>query len=136
MSPTTTLDHLSAHDVVELHKLVDEFVRSALAGDWEHVMTLLTDDAVWMPPDQSVVMGAPALRAWFDSFPPITAFTSNIETADGRGDFAVVRGSFFLALEPAPGQHIQTKGKWVGWYRKEDGKWRCSLDIWNADQPA
>ncbi len=136
MDPTATLGELTSQDVTTLRSLVDEWVRTCLDADWDKIASLLTDDVVFLPPDQPVVQGRNAVRAWFDSFPKIKTFAATLENAEGRGDLANARGTFNMNIEPSPGQQVQMTGKWVALYRKQaNGSWLCALDAWNTDHP-
>ncbi|MGH2400242.1 MAG: YybH family protein [bacterium] len=136
MSTAFTLGQLTSQDLATLRGLVDEWVRTCLDADWDKVTSFLTDDVVFLPPDQPIVQGKSAVKSWFESFPAIKAFAATLEDAEGRGDLASARGTFSLSIEPSPGQRMQITGKWVGLYRKQaDGNWLCALDIWNADHP-
>jgi ketosteroid isomerase-like protein len=54
---------------------------------------------------------------------------------EGRDDFAWVRASFSVTLEPEPGKIVPMKGKGILVLRKQsDGSWLCATDIWNFDE--
>jgi ketosteroid isomerase-like protein len=136
MNPTATLGPLTSQDLATLRGLVDEWVRNCLNANWDKMASLLTDDVVFLPPNEPIVQGRNAVRSWFNNFPPIKAFAATLEDAEGRGDLAEARGTFRLNLEPSPGQQIEMTGKWVALYRKQpNGSWLCALDIWNTDHP-
>ena len=136
MSITATLGQLTEQDIVALRSVVDKLVQTALTRDWDGFASLLTEDAVWMPPDQPIVIGRKAVRAWADGFPPIRAFRSSLESAEGRGDLAWARGPFEMTVEPQPGQRITMTGKWAAHCRKQsDGTWLLASDTWNTNHP-
>ena len=136
MSITTTIGQLGDQDIAALRTLLDELVKTSLNRDWDGFVSLLTEDAVWLPPDQPIVAGRAAIREWLDSFPAIKAFQATLESAEGRGDFAWSRGIFDMTVEPQPGQRIAMKGKWSTTSRKRsDGSWLFASDTWNTDHP-
>jgi ketosteroid isomerase-like protein len=99
-------------------------------------MELVADDFVWLPPDEPIVEGKDALRAWVEKFPPIKKFSSTLVRAEGRDDFACPRGTFAVTVESKSGESLLMKGKWTRSYRKQpDGSWLCASDTWNLDEP-
>jgi len=135
---TTAADttRLTDHDVAQIRGITDEWVRAHLAGDWDALSALHTDDIVFLPPEQPLVEGKAAVRAWLETFPPTTAFTATVVSAEGRPDFAWARGTFELTAEPEPGKPVTMRGKWAAHYRKRaDGGWLCASDTWNLDAP-
>src|SRR5262245_6308963 len=106
MSLTATLGQLTEQDISALRSVVDKLVQTALNRDWDGFTSLLTEDAVWMPPDQPIVVGKKAILAWADGFPLIKTFRSSLDSAEGRGDLAWARGPFEMTIEPQPGQRI------------------------------
>ena len=127
---------LSAEDVAQIRGITEEWVRVSLVRDWDGLTSLFTDDVVFLPPDAPVVVGKPAVRAFLEAFPVITAFTATMVTAEGQPELAWARGSFTMTIEPAPGQRVPMVGKWGATYRKRaDGTWRCASDTCNLDAP-
>ena len=136
MAATVTQLALTADDVAQIRGLTDEWVRVSLVRDWEGLTALLTDDVVFLPPDAPVVVGKPAVRAFLEAFPAITAFTATVIAAEGQPELAWARGSFAMTIEPAHGQQVSMVGKWGATYRRRaDGTWRCASDTWNLDAP-
>lgn len=136
MNPTATLGQLTSQDLTTLRGLVEEWVRTCLDANWDKLLTLLTDDVVFLPPNEPIVHGKTAIRSWFERSPAIKTFAATLEDAEGRGDLANARGTFSLNVEPSPGQRIQMTGKWLALYRKQaNGSWLCALDMWNTDHP-
>ena len=68
------------------------------------------------------------------TYPVITQFSAPIESADGRADHAVTRGSFDMTVETEDGE-TRMVGKWLATYREEGGRWRVATDCWNFDAP-
>jgi ketosteroid isomerase-like protein len=136
MNTTATLGPLTTEELATLRGLVDDWVRACLEAKWDELASMLTDDVVFLPPNEPIVKGKNAVRSWFDRFPAIKAFAATLENAEGLGDLASARGTFTLDIEPSPGQPLHLTGKWVSLYRKQpNGNWLCALDIWNTDHP-
>jgi ketosteroid isomerase-like protein len=108
-----------------------------LDADWDNLIEKITDDFVFLPPDQPIVEGKDATRRWLAEFPNITAMTSTNVVTEGRDDFAWVRGTFTMTVEPEPGKPLSMTGKWMSNYRKQaDGSWAYGSLIWNSDEAA
>jgi ketosteroid isomerase-like protein len=136
MTMTSVNGQLSALDREALDRIVDAWLGAGLSADWGKFVSFLTEDAVFLPPDQPVVVGKTAIKVWMEAFPPIKEFTSKLVQADGRGDFAWARGVFEMTVEPTPGQRLRMIGKWTSTFRRQpSGTWLCASDIWNLDSP-
>ncbi len=126
---------LSPEDREALQAYIDEFVSQCLDRDFDPLVERLTDDVVLLPPDQPAVIGKGAAAVFFEDYPVITLFSAPIESADGRADLAVLRGTVDMTVETEEGE-ARIVGKWLATYRKEGGRWRMATDCWNLDAPA
>jgi uncharacterized protein (TIGR02246 family) len=129
---------LLAADIRQIKELTQGEVTAVLARDWASFATQYADDAIVYPPNASAIRGKEAIRAWIETFPPMTAFTSTIVTMDGRGDLAYVVGTYTMTFTTSSGA-IPTKeiGKYVEIRRRQsDGRWLLIVDIFNSDLPA
>ena len=126
---------LSPEDRDALQAYVDEWVSQCFDWDWDALVERLTDDIVLLPPDEPTVIGKAAAAEFFEAFPVMTAFSASIAGADGRADYAALRGPFDMTVETEEGE-AQIVGKWLATYRKEGGRWRLATDCWNLDAPA
>ena len=127
---------LSPEDRDALEAYVDEFVSQLLDRDWDGLVERLTDDVVFLPPDEPAVIGKAAVADFLGAYPIITALSASIDSADGRADHAATRGSFDMTVETEQGE---TR---IGWAKcwpptaKEGGRWRMATECWNLDAPA
>jgi uncharacterized protein (TIGR02246 family) len=131
-----TIGALSAKDTAAIRAVSEQFSRFLLAQNFDALVRLYTDDAVFMPPHQPAVNGRTALRSWLDAFPKVTKFAFEIDAIDGREDLAYVRGRYSMTLHPdgAPGP-IDDAGKFVEIRKKQaDGSWPIAADIFNSDK--
>ena len=127
---------LSAEDVEAIRGGSEQFTRFMLARDFDALVRLYAEDAVFMPPHRPAVKGRLALRDWLGAFPKVTRFTFTLDDIDGRGDLAYVRGSYSMTLHPegAPGP-VGDAGKFVEIRKKQpDGSWLLAADIFNSDK--
>ena len=126
---------LSPEDRDALEAYVDEFVSQLLDRDWDGLVERLTDDVVFLPPDEPAVIGKAAVADFLGAYPIITALSASIDSADGRADHAATRGSFDMTVETEQGE-TRIVGKVLATYRKEGGRWRMATECWNLDAPA
>ncbi len=131
--PATAAPPLSDQDVNAIRGIIDPWNRACLNRDWDALLSMCTDDMVFMPPNEPRVAGD-ALRPWLDAFPVIKEMSWGIDLLEGRGDLARLFGWVKETLE-IDGQDVEFNGKYCDTMRKgEDGKWRFSMVIWNSDE--
>ena len=134
---SVTIAPLSTADIAGIESVQQRFVAGLLGQDFDALVALYTEDAVFMPPNQPAVRGRAALRTWMAAFPRVTACKLNTERIEGRADLAYVRGSFEMTLQPegAPGP-VTSRGKFLEIRRRQpDGAWLLEADIFNSDHP-
>jgi len=134
---SVTIAPLSTDEIAAIEDVQQRFVAGLLARDFDALVGLYTEDAVFMPPNQPAVRGRAALKTWMAAFPQVTACTLNTERIDGRADLAYVRGSFEMTLRPegAP-EAVTSRGKFVEIRRRQpNGEWLLEADIFNSDHP-
>ena len=125
---------VSEDDAAAIRQADLDFVMHSVAGDWDALAALYTEDAVVMPPNQEVVIGRSAIR---DLFSALTFSEFSLETVemDGRGDLVFARGIYSWTVAVGEGEPVADHGKWLTIWRKQaDGRWLLSQDIWNSDQ--
>lgn len=136
--PAAEVAQLSEEDKAAIQNLLDRLVQAELAGDWEAVYAMYTEDIVEMPSNQPAIEGLAAVREWIESQDfTISEMTVTVADIDGRGDLAYLRGTFTETFVVGEGQPTQSQGKYVLILRKQaDGSWRIALGISNSDLPA
>jgi uncharacterized protein (TIGR02246 family) len=132
-------------DVAAIKEVSAAIDHAFAAGDAAALAALVTDDAVWMPPEEPTVSGRAAVEARYaDLFSGLrnrfTDVAHSLEVVEVRvcGNWAMSRGRYRLALTlPTVPQPIAITGKNVHTYlRQPDGSWLIASDIWNSDAPA
>jgi ketosteroid isomerase-like protein len=136
MAATSPGPALGAEARETLRALVEEqWPAACLARDWDKVLAMCAQDIVYMPADHPALRGHAEFRAWLHQFPPIVKMDQPLEDAEGRGDLAVVRASFAVAIEAA-GKRVNSAGKVLcSFHRQASGKWMVKSVCWNWDQP-
>jgi uncharacterized protein (TIGR02246 family) len=135
--PAQEVGALSDEEVAAIEGVIQEYVRTALAGDLDAWAALWTEDAVKMNPDAPSLEGRDAIREWMAAM-TLTEFTASVTEVDGRGDLAYARGAFSATgtVEGTPEPLVVERGKFLSILRKQpDGAWRIAIDIWNSDLP-
>jgi uncharacterized protein (TIGR02246 family) len=107
------------------------------AGDADKLAATYWDDAVVQPPGAPAASGRVAIRAFLaaDSAAAKAAGMKLViapaDKVDVSGDLAYDAGSY--SVTDASNATVET-GKYVGVYKKRDGKWMYIRDTWNSDK--
>ena len=119
---------LSDEDLAAIGEASQTVVQAYRASDWAAVVAVLTEDAVWMPPNQPAREGRVDIQEWL-SLQTVTDFEVTILETGGRGGFAYTRGSFSITFtaEGLAGS-VSDTGKYVEIWQKELD------DLWLIDQ--
>lgn len=106
----------------------------------DSLLALMAEDVVIMPPNEAILRGKAAVRAWYDQF--LTQMrTSSLTITDREvligGDWATEVAAFEWGLVPvAGGPPLIDRGSYIQvWHREPDGRWLFSREIWNSSAP-
>ena len=130
----------SETSVEELRRRDAEWAGLATAGeDLERILSFWTDDAVVIPPGMPTLEGKDAIRRYVEESLAIPGFsitweTNHFEVADSE-DLAYGVGTNRVTVPGEEGALVTIEGRGVTTWRKEDGEWRCVVDIWNDAPP-
>jgi len=124
--------HSSEADAEIVSQLAAEFDRCAREGDLETFVSYSTDDVVWMPPGEPVVVGKQAVREWYANFYGTFDIDMMHEVLETHtfGDVVIARGNATETLTPKGGGSPMSLGaKYLLIFRRQsDG----SLKVWRA----
>lgn len=106
----------------------------------DSLLALMANDVVLMPPNEPVLKGKEAVRAWYDQF------LSQLRTSDLRitdrevligGEWATELAGFEWTLVPVAGGPSTTdRGSYIQvWHREPDGRWLFARELWNSTSP-
>jgi uncharacterized protein (TIGR02246 family) len=119
----------------------NRLVAALRANDADSLMALMADDVVMMPPNEAVLRGKGAVRAWYIGF--LTQLrTSNLTITDREvlvgPEWTTELASFEWTLVPAAGGPSATeRGSYVQvWRHEADGRWLFARELWNSTAPA
>jgi uncharacterized protein (TIGR02246 family) len=114
---------------------------NALAtGDVEAYLSVYMDDAVWMPPGATEIVGKEAARARitqaFDAATLEPVFDPQEQTVMSP-EWIADRGHYPVMVTPkAGGEGRQEVGFYLTiWRRDAEGRWKIHFDIWNTNRP-
>lgn len=125
---------LSSADLAAIHAAVDADADAVRRGDWDGVAAMFTDDAERFPPNQPVLRGRAAIRAWLAKAPRFADFRISADVIVGSGDHAYVRGRYELRVDGPSSMH--DRGHYTGLMRRQaDGRWLWAEDMATSELP-
>jgi ketosteroid isomerase-like protein len=92
-----------------------------------------------MPPNSPPVTGSDEIRRFWTGFLATGSINATLTTddVDQSGDLAVERGRYEMTIVPVNGTApVHDAGKYVVSWRKINGQWRATNDIFNSSSPA
>lgn len=106
----------------------------------DSLLALMTDSVVIMPPNEAILKGKPAVKAWYDGL--LTQVRTTELTVSDRelligGNWATEISGFEWKLAPVgAGAPIVDRGNYVQvWHHEPDGRWLFSRELWNSSIP-
>ena len=118
----------------------EDYLAAINANDADAVLAMLTDDAVYLPPNEFAVVGTAAIRPWIEGY--FAAYRTHWvkETLElvAVGDWAMEYAAERVTETPVDGgEAIEDVCKGIIIYRRqEDGTWKVAKDMWNSNRPA
>lgn len=121
-------------DRAAIEALSNEWLAAHTAKDWDALITLYTDDAVFIPPEGPLVQGKEDIRTWFlENESDARVELNNIEI-EGVGDLAYVRGESTITVLSETGSPTAIRGVYLDIRRRSpDGSWLVSRDMVRLD---
>jgi uncharacterized protein (TIGR02246 family) len=112
-----------------IRQLIDTWMAASKAGDTATVLSLMTDDVLFMVPGREP-FGKQEFAAAAQGMQGATIDgKSEIVELKVLGDWAYLRGRLQIAMTPPAGNPIHRSGYTLTILRKEaDGKWRLARD--------
>jgi ketosteroid isomerase-like protein len=130
----------SDSDVAGVRAWSDAMLAAQTAGDVDASMDLLTDDAVGMPPDGTILRDADAWRAYWENLysgDSLEAALSD-EEYQADGDWGFVSGTWTVSVAAEEAGESQRAAAYfvVVVHREDVGAWKLARVIWHPTQPA
>ena len=112
-----------------IRDLIATWMSASQAGDTDTVLSLMTDDVVFMVPGKEPFGKAAFAAASQDMKDVRIEGTSEIREVEVLGDWAYLRGHLQVAVTTPAGSTVRRAGYTLTILRKEpDGKWRLARD--------
>jgi len=115
-------------DETAIRNLVDTWMAASKAGDTATVLSLMTDDVVFMVPGREP-FGREAFAAASDAMKNVRIEgNADIRELKVLGDWAYTRNYLEMTITPDGGAPMKRSGWTLTILRKEDGRWRLARD--------
>src|SRR5438270_356048 len=119
---------IQSDDEAAIRKLVDAWLAASKAGDIATVLSLMTDDVIFMVPGREP-FGKDAFAAASDAMQNVRMEgKSDIRELRVLGDWAYIRNYIEMTITPDGGEPMKRSGWTLTILRKEDGRWRLARD--------
>jgi ketosteroid isomerase-like protein len=106
--------------------------RACIERDWDRLLAMCAEDAVFMPPGAPAVSGA-GIRPWLETFPQIEQMSWSADHLEENGDLAWFHGPVDQTFE-IDGKKVQFAGKYTCVMRRDRARgWLRTMVIWNSD---
>ena len=118
-------------DEDEIRALVDTWMAATRAGDVETVLSLTTDDVVFLTPGRAPMRKdafAAQSRAQATDGAPAIDGTSEIQEIQVAGDWAFMWTKLSVTVTPAGGSPMRRTGHTLTVLRRDHGRWRLARD--------
>jgi ketosteroid isomerase-like protein len=125
-------EEFTAADTAALRQLDADFVAAFNAKDTDKLLTLYTENSVFMPPNKPLLRGKEMLKPFYADMFAQGLTDLKMEPVDvaGHGPIAYQSGTFSLSSGPT-----YDRGKFLFVMRKMGGKWLYQHTMWSSDLP-
>lgn len=122
-----------------IEALAREIGEAFSSGEVDRFLRLLTEDAVWMPPDRPALNGKEAIAEWYRQGQRALDQKLAFAPVDLQihGDWAILQTTVTGTVAPRAGGtvvHVNNKAFFV-LKRQPNGGWLFWRDIWNRNEP-
>lgn len=117
----------------------EAYVVAINTNDLDSLLAMLTEDVVYLPPNEPALVGKAAVRPWAAEY--LKAFKIHWEKTSLEfvvaGDWAFERYSYESTETPQEGgTPVEDTGKGLNIFHHDaDGNWRVARDAWSSDLP-
>ena len=106
-------------------------------GDAAAVAALYTEEANLLPPNSPMIVDTEGIQAVFQGFFDAGGgdLQGTVIDLHVNGDMAHMVGNYTLTIQPEEGDAITDSGKYVEIWKRENGRWKIDVGIWNSSLP-
>ncbi len=122
------------------HQAHEAYVSAINSNNLDTLLGVLTDDVVFLAPQEPVMVGKAAVRPWLEAY--LKAFKTHwekpVQEFVVNGDWAFERYAYTSTDTPLGGGTVVQDTGWglAIYHRDADGRWRVARDAWGTDHPA
>jgi ketosteroid isomerase-like protein len=117
----------------------ESYVRAINSNNLDTLLSVLTDDVVFMAPNEPVYVGKEALKPWLEGYLRAyrTRWDKPVQEFVVTGDWAFERYSYHSTDTPLGGGKAVEDTGWglLIYHHDADGRWRVARDAWGQDHP-
>jgi uncharacterized protein (TIGR02246 family) len=115
-----------------------QFMNAFSRGDAAAIAALYTEDAKLLPPDNQMMSGTEAIKAFWEGAMSMGIKEVMLDTIDveARDDLAYEVGKATLTIQPSGAQSMTVTAKYLVVWKNQAGDWKLHVDIWNANASA
>ena len=137
VSCTTAPQDTTAEDSQAIRAASKQWVDAFNQADAAATAAIYTEDAKMLPPNSSIIIGREGIQAFFQGFYDVGGRDAQLTVIDlhVQGDMAHVVGKYTFTIQPEEGEAISDNGKYVEIWKRENGSWKISADIFNTSIP-
>jgi tryptophan-rich sensory protein len=125
---------------VDAHMVHQAYVAAINSNNLDAVLGMLTDDVVFMPPNDTPRIGKRAVRPWIAAYLRTyrTHWDKPVQEFVVSGDWAFERYAYTSTGTPLQGgaPRVDTGWGFVVYHHDDDGNWRVARDAWGSDHAA
>ena len=118
----------------------ENYVRVINSNNIDSLMSMMTDDVVFLAAGAKPIVGKAAVREWADGYYKAfhTKWDKPVQEFNVSGDNAIERYSYTSTDTPVAGGKPVVDTGWglVVYHREADGAWRVARDAFGPDHPA
>jgi len=134
--------NMSSEPIAQADPLVEphlRFIEAVKAADVPTIVTLYTDSAVLMPPNDSSLYGKKELQEWHEEYFAdfrVVTFAETERDVSMFDGWAVERWAYLVAIQPLHGgERIRDDGRFLAVWKREEGVWRIAEAMFNSIRP-
>jgi ketosteroid isomerase-like protein len=136
LASCNTTDKPKPATAEELSQMNRDFAAALNNKDAVSAASLYTEDATLLPPNEAPVSGRADIQKYWEGALAGGAFDVSVATTStgSSGDLGFEVGRFQMSIKQLDGTVNVEKGKYIELLKRgEDGVWRSTHGIWNAD---